>query len=156
MNNASADGPAPAKVSGPVLGLDVGTECVKAVMLDAEGAIIARTSVLTQGYFESCIEQATKAVLEEAKVERGDLAEVVATGFGARCVSGATRTASDTLAHATGAHIHHPGAMTVLDIGGRTPGRRAENGAHVVSGRSGRRRPRRGTHRTGRRPRAYR
>jgi predicted CoA-substrate-specific enzyme activase len=119
MTNLSGKSPASREVDGPILGLDVGTECVKGVMLDTDASIIARASVPTQGYFESCIEQVTKAVLEEAKVERADLAEVVATGFGARCVSGATRTTSDTLAHAVGAHYHNPNEMTVLDIGGR-------------------------------------
>jgi len=105
--------------SGPVLGLDVGTECVKAVMLDKDGAIMARTSTSTQGYFESCIEQVMKAVLEEAKIDREDLSSVLATGFGSRCVSEATGTVPGSTAHAAGAWLHNPHEMTVLDIGGR-------------------------------------
>ncbi len=104
---------------GMVLGVDVGTECVKAVMLDDQRKIVARTSVPTQGYFETCVEEVTKATLEEAKCSFEELQEVVSTGFGASCVPKATRTVSTSRSHAAGAYLHHPQQMTVVDIGGR-------------------------------------
>ena len=106
-------------ITGPVLGMDVGSECVKAVMLDREKSIVARTSTPSRGYFETCIEEAAKAVIEEAKIEAGDLAAVVATGFGARCVANATSEISSSSAHAAGAYLHNPHEMTIIDIGGQ-------------------------------------
>lgn len=104
--------------SGAVLGIDVGSECVKAVMLDATGAILARASTPSHGYFETCIEEVIKATVEEAKIDPADIAGVIATGFGARCVSRATGHVSSSTAHAAGAYAHNPHEMTIIDIGG--------------------------------------
>ncbi|RKZ11578.1 hypothetical protein DRQ53_09550 [bacterium] len=118
--NASPDGsPVTGTVTGPVLGMDVGSECVKAVILGPDQGILARTSTPTCGYFETCIEEATKAVIEESKIATDDLAAVVATGFGARCVTNATSEVSSSMAHAIGAHLHNPHEMTIIDIGGQ-------------------------------------
>ncbi len=102
-------------------GIDVGTECVKAVIVGASGAVAGRAVVPTRGYFQACVHEVVAAALEDAQTTGQDLAGVCATGFGASAVPQATMTATETTCHALGAFRHHPGAMTVLNIGGRDP-----------------------------------
>jgi predicted CoA-substrate-specific enzyme activase len=102
-------------------GVDVGTECVKAIVVDASGGVIGRSVVFTRGYFQACVHEALAAALDDAQAREQDLAGVCATGFAASCVPQATTTATETACLARGAFRHHPSAMTVINIGGRDP-----------------------------------
>lgn len=104
-----------------VAGVDVGTECVKAIILQGDGAIVGRTVVPTSGYFQDRAREALDVALDEAQVQRAELAGLCATGFGAKCVDGATMTAGETTCHALGAFRHFKESMCVVDIGGRDP-----------------------------------
>jgi len=103
------------------VGVDVGTECVKALVVNAGGDVVGRAVVATRGYFQACVHEVLAAALDDAQVEESDLAGVCATGFAASCVTQATMTATETTCHAIGAFRHHPKAMTVINIGGRDP-----------------------------------
>ncbi len=105
----------------PAAGVDVGTECVKAIVAGASGDVIGRAVVPTRGYFEACVQEALAAALDDAQVAERELAGICATGFAASCVPRATTTATETTCHALGAFRHHPGEMTVINIGGRDP-----------------------------------
>lgn len=107
--------------TGLVAGVDVGAECVKALVLGDGKEIRGRFVVPTRGRFEDCVHEAFAAALDEAQARREDLAEVCATGFGARRVSGATLVLSETVCHALGAKSYLPQSNTVVDIGGREP-----------------------------------
>ncbi|HLB55412.1 MAG TPA: acyl-CoA dehydratase activase [Gemmatimonadales bacterium] len=102
-------------------GVDVGTECVKAVVVTDQGRVLGRAVVPTRGYFQACVVEATAAALDDAQQREGDLVSLGATGFGADCVPGATCTATDTACHALGAFHHLGHAMTLIDLGGRDP-----------------------------------
>ncbi|RMG43915.1 MAG: 2-hydroxyglutaryl-CoA dehydratase [Acidobacteria bacterium] len=102
-------------------GIDAGTECVKAVVVEPSGRIRGRAVVPTTGYFETAAQAALAAALEDAQLDLGDLAVVAATGFGAECVPNAVVTVAETAAHARGAFAHRRSPMTVIDIGGRDP-----------------------------------
>jgi predicted CoA-substrate-specific enzyme activase len=104
-----------------VVGVDVGTECIKAIVLKEDGAIVGRTVVPTQGRFQDRVREAMDVALDEAQVQQSALAGLCATGFGAKCVEGATMTAGETSCHALGAFRHHQKTMCVVDIGGRDP-----------------------------------
>jgi (R)-2-hydroxyacyl-CoA dehydratese activating ATPase len=104
-----------------VAGVDVGSECVKAVVLTEDKRIVGRSVLPTSGFFHDRAREALAAALDEAGVALFELDEVCATGFGAVCVTGATRTAVEPTCHVKGAFHHHPQAMTVIDIGGREP-----------------------------------
>lgn len=104
-----------------VAGIDVGTECVKAIVLAEDRSLMARTVIPTRGFFQDRAHEAICAVLDEAGLAAGQLREVCATGFGAVRVTAATRLAGESSCHAAGAFHHSPGAATVLDIGGREP-----------------------------------
>ena len=104
-----------------VAGVDVGTECVKVVILSQDGAVVGRAVVPTRGYFQERCRETLDAALDDAKLRESDLEEICATGFGASLLHNATRTASETACHALGA-FHHVGTpMTVINMGGREP-----------------------------------
>ena len=104
-----------------VAGLDVGTECVKGLVLAEDRKVLGRAVLPTRGLFQDRAHEVLAASLDEAEVRLEDLAEVCATGFGAVRAPAATRLAQESACHAAGAFSHFPQAMTVIDIGGREP-----------------------------------
>jgi (R)-2-hydroxyacyl-CoA dehydratese activating ATPase len=102
-------------------GVDVGTECVKAVIVADDGKVLGRAVTATRGYFQTCAYEALSAALDDAQVAEEDLTGTGATGFGLTCVPRATITVSETSCHALGAHHQLGRAMTLVDIGGRDP-----------------------------------
>ena len=102
-------------------GLDVGTECVKAVVLGSGQTILGRAVIPTRGYFQERAREALDAALDDAQVAEADLEGLCATGFGASLVRGATHSSSEAACHAQGAWHHFPRAMTVVNIGGQEP-----------------------------------
>jgi predicted CoA-substrate-specific enzyme activase len=104
-----------------VAGIDVGTECVKALVLQTGKKILGRAIVPTGGYFQDRIKEALDNALDDAQLTEDQLATVCATGFGARCVAGASMTSGETACHAMGSSFHFREPMCIVDIGGREP-----------------------------------
>jgi predicted CoA-substrate-specific enzyme activase len=104
-----------------VAGADIGTECVKAIVVDGGAKILGRAAVPTRGYFQDCFQEALANAAAEAQVAPSALEAVCATGFGASCAGEGRRTVTETLCHARGAFHHLGKAMTLVDIGGRDP-----------------------------------
>jgi predicted CoA-substrate-specific enzyme activase len=104
-----------------VAGVDLGTECVKTVVVDGDGKVVGRATVPTRGYFQDCFQEATGNALQEAQVPAGQLAAVCVTGFAASCAPVASQAVAETLCHARGAWHTLRQEMTVVDIGGRDP-----------------------------------
>ena len=119
-------------------GIDVGTECVKAVVVNDDGLVLGRAVTPSRGYFQTCAHEALAAACDDAQIERCELGGLGATGFGMECVAEAAVHASDGACHALGAFQCVSQPMTLVDIGGRDPhvirvddlGRRTE--AHGV------------------------
>lgn len=106
---------------GIAAGIDVGTECVKAMILSDDGRVLGRAVVPTRGYFQACVYEALAAALDDAQQREEDLVGVGATGFGMDCVAQATTTATESACHAIGAYHQLRQAMTLVNIGGRAP-----------------------------------
>ena len=104
-----------------VAGADLGTECVKTVVLDDGGKVLGRAVVPTRGYFQDCFQEAMGNALAEAQATAADLRGVGVTGFAAACAPLASQTITETLCHARSAFHGTPRAMTLVDIGGRDP-----------------------------------
>src|SRR5512141_2597861 len=102
-------------------GVDVGTECVKAVVVGDDGHVIGRAVTPSRGYFQACAYEALAAACDDAQTTQDALDAIGVTGFGMTCVSNATVRAGDAACHALGAFQHVPRAMTLVDIGGRDP-----------------------------------
>lgn len=103
------------------VGVDAGTECVKAVVLVAGRTVAGRAVIPTGGYFQDVIREALNVALDEAQVAESDVAATCATGFARDCVPGATSTAGESACHALGAFHHDAEAMSIIDLGGREP-----------------------------------
>jgi predicted CoA-substrate-specific enzyme activase len=105
-----------------VAGVDVGTECVKAVVLDGGRRILGRTVVPSTGYFQGRIKEALTGALEEAGEKEAAVARTCVTGFGARCADVPNGMFfGEASCHARGATYHFRGAQTLVDLGGRSP-----------------------------------
>jgi len=104
-----------------VAGADLGTECVKTVVVSEAGKVLGRAVVPTRGYFQDCFQEAMGNALAEAQATPGDLRGVGVTGFAAECAPLASQAMTETLCHARGAFHHTRKAMTLVDIGGRDP-----------------------------------
>ena len=102
-------------------GVDVGTECVKAVVIAEDGRVLGRAVMPTRGYFQACVYEVLAAALDDAQRAEDELTGIGATGFGMECVPKATLTATEAACHALGAFQHVGHAMTLVNIGGRDP-----------------------------------
>lgn len=111
----------PGGASAIAAGVDVGTECVKAVVITSSGVTLGRSAIPTRGYFQVCAYEALAAALADADRRLEELAGIGATGFGMTSVQDATATLSESMAHARGAFHHRAHAMTLLNIGGGDP-----------------------------------
>ncbi len=105
-----------------VAGVDVGTECVKALVLGGDHQVLGRAVVPSTGYFQGRIKEALKGALEEAGKVLDDVERTGVTGFGARCahVPGGTFYGEATC-NVRGALHHFDAPMTLVDLGGRSP-----------------------------------
>jgi predicted CoA-substrate-specific enzyme activase len=102
-------------------GVDVGTECVKAVVVTDAGRTLGRSVRPTRGYFQICAYEALTAALDDAHRQLDELTGLGATGFGMTCVPNATITMTESASHARGAFHHRQHAMTLVNIGGGDP-----------------------------------
>lgn len=101
-----------------VIGLDVGSASTKAVVLDAEGTLLAE-AVVAVGAGTSGPDRVLQEALTRAKLDISDISEFCATGYGRKAVKQATMEVSELSCHAKGAARLFPGARTVIDIGGQ-------------------------------------
>lgn len=120
-----------------VAGADLGTECVKTVVVNDGGKVLGRAVVPTRGYFQDCFQEAMGNALAEAQATAADLRGVGVTGFAAGCAPLASQAITETLCHARGAFEGARRAMTLVDIGGRDPKViHVDERGHVTSSRS--------------------
>lgn len=96
------------------IGIDIGSTCAKAIVMDRQKKIIERILLPTG---RSSVETAEK---------RKDLltpwlpqAVVVATGYGHACVPFAQRSVTEITCHRKGAAFLYGPSLTVIDIGGQ-------------------------------------
>ncbi len=103
---------------GIYVGIDVGSRTAKAVVFD--GKNILSSSVLPTGSDPSksagtCFAKA----LEVSGIKKGEIRNIVSTGYGRKRVSFATKEYTEITCHAVGATFFFPGARAVVDIGGQ-------------------------------------
>ncbi len=103
------------------VGIDVGSECIKVAVVDEQGTLQGSSVVARRGYFQDRVAEAFPIALDDAQVQSEDILGICATGFAENCVPMATIFKGETACHAMGAFHHHPGAMCLVDIGGREP-----------------------------------
>ena len=100
-------------------GVDVGSTQTKAVVLDAERRVVARSLVDTGANVTRAAERAFDAALETGGLARADIAAVVGTGYGRYKVSFGDAQVTEIGCHARGAQMLFPATRTVIDMGGQ-------------------------------------
>ncbi|MEW6252334.1 MAG: acyl-CoA dehydratase activase [Planctomycetota bacterium] len=99
------------------LGIDVGASATKAVLLQdgvVRGRALRRSGADFAGAAQACMGE----VLAAAGLRQGEVARIVATGYGRHCVVGA-RPVTEITCHARGCHASFPRVITIVDIGGQ-------------------------------------
>jgi predicted CoA-substrate-specific enzyme activase len=99
-------------------GVDIGAITAKAAIL-GDGTLLA-TALILAGYDRAAAAlQVLDRALAQARLAHGQIAHIVATGYGRVQVAGADRTVTEITCHARGAHYLCPDVHTVIDIGGQ-------------------------------------
>jgi predicted CoA-substrate-specific enzyme activase len=101
-----------------VVGIDVGSTASKAVVFSEHG-ILAWAIVASGGDYQMAAGEALDQALAKAGLAWGRIAYVVATGYGAACVSRANQSVSDITCQGRGIAYLFPSVRTVVDIGGQ-------------------------------------
>lgn len=115
-------------------GIDIGSTYTKAVVVDETGEIVARSLQPTGFRLTQVAERALDEALAAAGRGRGDVAYVVATGFGRHQAPFADLHVTDLTASARGVARLFPRTRTILDVGGQTmKATRLGEGASVKS-----------------------
>lgn len=100
-------------------GIDSGSTSTDVVIVDADGAILAR-SIIATGYGASVsAEKALEQALVEANLAPDDIANMVATGYGRSVISQGSGNVTEISCHARGARALDPQVRTIIDIGGQ-------------------------------------
>ena len=116
-----------------VAGVDVGSTVTKSVIMDGEGAVLARGIVTTGARVVVAAENALQTALAESGRDIGEVAFTVGTGYGRYAIPFGDIQVTEISCHARGAVFLFPGTRTVLDIGGQdTKGIKANAGGEVV------------------------
>ncbi len=100
-------------------GIDSGSWNTKAVVVDGDARIVGSGVVRTGADLVGAAERALAAALQDAGLDRSDLATIWSTGFGRHAIPFVDGTRTELDSHARGAMHHHPGPFTVIDIGGQ-------------------------------------
>ncbi len=101
------------------LGIDVGSRTVKVVLVDGQGAVVAR-ALEPAGYDGPAVAAAlVERVCAAGGVRPREVRATMATGYGRVRCPGADAEASEITCHARGAEHLVPGARTVIDVGGQ-------------------------------------
>lgn len=116
------------------LGLDVGSTYTKAVILDGDQNIVAKSMELTGSRLSEVTERVRQKTCAEAGLSVGDISYTITTGYGRHQVSFRDLQVTDLTATARGARFLFPKTRTILDIGGQTmKASRLDEAAKVVT-----------------------
>jgi predicted CoA-substrate-specific enzyme activase len=102
------------------VGVDVGAATAKTVVL-VDGRVAGYAIIPTGHNVATAADRVTGEALERAGISRplGELDYVVSTGYGRKAVTFASKSATEIMCHAKGAHFMIPGTRTIVDIGGQ-------------------------------------
>lgn len=99
-----------------VIGIDVGSSASKGILLQ-DGEVWGSINLASGGDFKGTSQEIRKVLCEQAGIWIGDIARVVATGFGAKRVDFADEIKLDLLCHAKAVSLLLPSVRTVIDVG---------------------------------------
>ena len=100
------------------VGVDIGSVAAKAVVL-ADSKIVATVQLPTKISSEKSGVATLEAALEKAQLGQGDIAHIVATGYGRISAPFANSTVTEISCHARGTYFMNPNVGIVIDMGGQ-------------------------------------
>jgi predicted CoA-substrate-specific enzyme activase len=100
-------------------GIDVGASSTKAVILDMDKKVLARSVIKTGSNFTTASENALDKSLSEINAERSELVYTISTGYGRNNVTIRNQSKTEISCHAKGAYFYFPEKITIIDIGGQ-------------------------------------
>ena len=100
-------------------GCDVGSTTGKAVIIDAEGRVVASSIVDAEVTCEDTAVLALDAALRGTGIAGESISYAVGTGYGRVSVPFAKENVSEISCHALGAFWSNPAIRTVIDVGGQ-------------------------------------
>lgn len=100
-------------------GVDAGSRAIKVVLVDGDRRVLAAGAADQGVEQEALARRLYDRLLAGQGLRAGDVAAVVATGYGRRRIGFAGRTVTEITCHARGVHHVCPGARTVIEIGGQ-------------------------------------
>jgi len=103
-----------------ILGLDLGSRAVKAVLYDPAGGRLAAACVRDGSPDKiTDAEALVREALAAASAQRDEVRRIVVTGYGRIQAGFADETTTEITCHAAGVVALHPEVRTVIDIGGQ-------------------------------------
>jgi predicted CoA-substrate-specific enzyme activase len=100
-------------------GVDVGSTQTKAVIVDEQGAIVARSLTDTGANVIRAAEKAFEEALVDGDLREEEIEFVVGTGYGRYKVTFGNTQVTEISCHGRGAVQMFPGTRTVVDMGGQ-------------------------------------
>ena len=105
---------------GPfVMGVDLGSNTAKTVILDIHGVLCSQSVVKMGSVSRRGVRASIAEALEGAGLTQANIARTISTGYGRRMVDVADKTFTEITCHARGAAVLAPGVRMVIDIGGQ-------------------------------------
>jgi (R)-2-hydroxyacyl-CoA dehydratese activating ATPase len=107
--------------AGPdlIAGVDIGSTTSKAVLIDAQGAVVAYSIIDTKHDRDQSGQEVLGLALAAAGKTEADLALVASTGYGRRSFKRTQKVLPEIVCHARGTEHLHPGVKTIIDVGGQ-------------------------------------
>lgn len=100
-------------------GVDIGSVTSKAVITNERDEVAAFVKVPTSSNRLESGRAAFEKALELARLRRGQIKHVIATGYGRRALSDVDKILPEIICHARGTAALFPGVRTIIDIGGQ-------------------------------------
>ncbi len=100
-------------------GIDVGSLSTEAVILDVNRNLAGYSIVQTGANSTEAAEEALEMALLDADIDRGQIKNIVGTGYGRISVPFADKKITEISCHSTGAYHLFPDTGMVIDIGGQ-------------------------------------
>jgi benzoyl-CoA reductase subunit D len=97
-------------------GIDIGAKTTQVVILN-DDKVVARSLVLTGFEQQQAAETALAQALAQARLQRGDIAHIVATGAGRKAVPSVKENVTEVSADARAIAFLYPNVRTLIDVG---------------------------------------
>jgi predicted CoA-substrate-specific enzyme activase len=100
-------------------GIDIGSVTTKAVIISAEGEVLAFSARPTTSDRHKSGADILDTVLKQIKQPRESVKYIVSTGYGRRSFTASDKALPEIICHARGTKHLYPEVRTIIDIGGQ-------------------------------------